>query len=184
MTKTGRVSLLLVAMLSLATALMAQRAATAQSEYPPASESLAVSDTSTEPGQSIEVSGTGFQPRSRAAIVLGNVLLRTVTVDALGNFRVQVTIPCPTPPGPTRIEARGTGVDGRPRTVSSSITVAEGGCPAAGPDVATTGTDVATTGTSSTVPLTLAGFGLVLAGTSAAVMARRRAGQGAGATAR
>jgi hypothetical protein len=100
----------------------------AYAQYPPATAeaTVAVSRTVVAAGGTITVTGEGFQPGSQVTVSLVGVVqvLGTTTARADGTFSVDVTIPRNVRPGRYILRVSGTGADGQPRTVDTSITVA------------------------------------------------------------
>ena len=83
----------LIALGVLAVLVMAAPAAAQQ--YPPAVNSLTISDTTPCPGQTITIGGRTFAPGSTVNFVLtsGPVTLGSATADAVGVIALQSTIP-------------------------------------------------------------------------------------------
>lgn len=87
--------------------------------------------TNPAPGESIEISGTGFTPGETVRLELHStpVVLGTVVADSDGNFRVKVKIPASTPSGAHTIYAIG---QTSGKTVTAAVTVT--GASPASPD--------------------------------------------------
>jgi LPXTG-motif cell wall-anchored protein len=160
----------LIAAVALAVVSMAAPAAAQQ--YPPAVNSLTVSDTTPTPGQTISVEGRTFATGSTVTLTLFSdpVVLGSATADAAGVIATQVTIPTNTPLGSHTLTAEGTAPDGSPLSLSVSLTVvpaqAGGG---------TGGSDLPRTGSDSSIPLAKLGVGLAaIGGLIAALAAKRR----------
>jgi hypothetical protein len=143
----------------------------AAQQYPPAQNSLTVSDTTPTPGQTIDIVARTFVAGSEATITLDSApVLATAPADASGVVSVSSTIPADTPLGAHTIVAQGTGSDGAPLrlTVSINVVSADGAGGTGGGALPRTGDD-------SSLPL--ARIGLTLAavgGVVTAVAAKRR----------
>ncbi len=76
-------------------AVLAMAAPAAAQQYPPAVNSLTVSDTTPCPGQTITIEGRTFAPGSTATVVLtsGPVTLGSATADAAGVIALQAHDP-------------------------------------------------------------------------------------------
>ena len=113
----------LLAALLMVGLLVAGSASTVAADGYTGSDSIAVSDNSVQPGQSIVVFASGFEPGSTVSIVLqpGGVVLDTATADSRGRVEVAVVVPAQAAVGNYRIEA--IGVRGQ-QPVEHSIAVA------------------------------------------------------------
>jgi hypothetical protein len=137
---------------------------------PTASAPLGTADTSLTPGQEVTVSGTGFLPNSTVSLAVYSTptTLGTVTADAQGAFRREVTIPSSLAAGAHTLVAAGVDAQGNPRYLTQAITVTTGsGTAAAGTGgtgaLAYTGASVALPALGGLAALAVGG-GLVVAG--------------------
>jgi 5'-nucleotidase len=154
---------------------VALAAPAAAQQYPPAINSLTVSDTTPTPGQTITIEARTCEPGSTVTFSLSSVpvTLASAIADGAGVATVQATIPTDTPLGAHTITATCPAPDGSTLTVSLAITVV----PAAG---AATGSGSGTgalprTGQDSSLPLARIGLGLAaIGGVLTAVAAKRR----------
>ncbi|HET6950834.1 MAG TPA: hypothetical protein VFI47_10690 [Acidimicrobiales bacterium] len=147
-------------------------------QYPPAINSLTVSDTTPTPGQTIDIEARTFRTGGSVDIVLTSdpVTLASGAADAAGVVALQGTIPTDTPLGAHTITASGPAPDGSSLTLSLSINVvsADGAGGATAPARAASGS-LPRTGQDSTLPLARIGLGLAAAGgILTAVAAKRR----------
>lgn len=113
-------------------AIMALATGTAFAQYPPpAGGGTTVSDATVAPGESLTVSGSGWQSGSTVTMTLFSdpVGLGTAAVSGDGTFSAQVEIPSSVSPGTHELQVSGTGADGQPRTTSTRLVVlgAQGG---------------------------------------------------------
>jgi 5'-nucleotidase len=153
---------------------VALAAPAAAQQYPPAINSLTVSDTTPTPGQTITIEARTCEPGSTVTFSLGPgaVTLASATADAAGVATVQATIPADTPLGAHTITATCPAPDGSTLTLSLAITVvpagaATGGDPGSGA--------LPRTGQDSSLPLARIGLGLAaIGGVLTAVAAKRR----------
>lgn len=101
---------------------------------------------SAEQGETISVSGAGFQPGESLELWLlaTPLLLATVTADADGTFATSLTIPYSVATGPTTLEVRG----GQSEPASRSITVSAGPPPGVGATTVINGMEFRVIGTS------------------------------------
>jgi 5'-nucleotidase len=152
---------------------VALAAPAAAQQYPPAINSLTVSDTTPTPGQTITIEARTCEPGSTVTFSLSSVTLASAIADGAGVATVQATIPTDTPLGAHTITATCPAPDGSTLTLSLAITVV----PAAG---AATGGGSGTgalpnTGQDSSLPLARIGLGLAaIGGVLTAVAAKRR----------
>ena len=154
---------------------LAMAAPAAAQQYPPAVNSLTVSDTTPSPGQTITIEGRTFAPGSTATVVLNSdpVTLGSATADALGVIALQATIPTDTPLGAHTLVATGPAPNGQMLTLSLAIQVV----PAEGSGGGSGGGNLPNTGSNSTLPLAQVGLGLLaLGGVIYAIAAKRRRG--------
>lgn len=168
-----------------AIAVMALATGTAFAQYPPtATGGTTVSDATLAPGESLTVSGSGWEAGSSVTMTLfpDPVGLGTAAVSADGTFSASVTIPTSVSPGTHELRVSGTGADGQPRTSSTSLVIvgassgsASGsgasGSGGSGSDLAATGRG---TGTTAVLAVLLLGIG-----GGVLLMARRRSGAAA-----
>ena len=150
----------------------------AAQQYPPAVNSLTVSDTTPTPGQTVTLVGRTFAPGAAVTATLTSepVGLATAAADPSGVVTMQATIPASTSLGLHTITAAGQAPDGSELSVSVNITVvdADGAAGGAG-NGADPGAGLPRTGDDSSI--SLAKLGLTLAaigGVITAVAAKRR----------
>jgi len=149
----------------LAAALVLVTAGTAAAQdYPPAGDTVTVSDTTVEPGQSITLSARTFQAGSTVTFTLFSapVVLGTATANSSGVATITATIPANTAPGTHTIEATGVDEAGNPLTVTTTITVLGGAA------------DLPTTGSASTTPMTQVALAVLAGGGLLVLLANRR----------
>lgn len=157
-------------------AVLFMAAPAAAQQYPPAVNSLTVSDTTPTPGQTITIEGRTFAGGATVTVTLSSepVVLGSAAADPSGVVTLQGTIPASTPLGQHTITAVGQAPDGSELTVSVSINVvAADGADGADDDPA--GGALPRTGDDSSIPL--AKVGIVLAaigGVITAIAAKRR----------
>jgi hypothetical protein len=84
-----------------------------------------VGTSSIRPGQSVELTASGFEPSSPVTVTLRSEprVLGTANAAADGTFRLSVDIPSDAEPGAHRLEVSGTGADGASHVVASDITI-------------------------------------------------------------
>jgi len=155
-----------------AVAVVLLAAPAAAQQYPPAENSLTVSDTTPTPGQTIDIEARTFVAGSAVSVTLNSdpVLLGTPTSDPSGVARLSATIPANTALGAHTIVATGTASDGTPLTLTVSINVvaADGSGGSGGGGLPRTGDD-------TSLPLARIGLALAAAGgVITAVAAKRR----------
>jgi len=158
-----------------ALAIVAMAAPAGAQQYPPAVNSLTISDTTPTPGQTISIEGRTFATGSTATVTLFSdpVVLGSAIADAAGVFALQATIPADTPLGAHTITAQGTAPDGSPLSLSVSLTVvpAQG----AGAGAGNGSGNLPRTGSDSSIPLAKLGLGmLAIGGIATAIAAKRR----------
>ena len=156
-----------------AVALVLFAAPAAAQQYPPAANSLTVSDTTPTPGQTIDIVAQTFVAGSEVTVTLNSepVLLGASAADAAGVVSMSATIPANTALGAHTIVAQGTAADGTPLTLTVSINVvaADGSGSGAG------GGALPRTGDDSSLPLARIGLALAaVGGVVTAVAAKRR----------
>lgn len=161
---------------ALAIVLLAAPAAAQQ--YPPAVNSLTISDTTPTPGQTITIEGRTFASGSSVTVTMESdpVTLGSATADDAGVFTLQATIPVDTSLGQHTITAAGQAPDGSPLVLSATITVvqADGAGGAADTDADASGA-LPRTGDDTSLPLAKLGLGLlVVGGLVTAIAAKRR----------
>lgn len=133
--------------------------ARAEAPYPPVfCPTIAVSSTHPFPGQTITVTGQGFDGVQSLTLVLtpGNDVLGHVKTSAAGSFSTQVTIPTGVT-GSRVIRAEGSGSDCPVDPIS--IEVSSNPTPASGSPLPFTGVDILT---ALAIALALVGIGLLL----------------------
>ena len=101
-------------------------------QYDPAGP-VAVSDTTPEPGDTITVQGSGFDPGSEVKITIESdpVLLATATASTSGSFSADITLPASFT-GTHTLKATGIAPDGSVRVLATQITIAGGELPDTG----------------------------------------------------
>ena len=150
--------------------LTALAAPAAAQQYPPAVNSLTVSDTTPTPGQTISIEGRTFAAGSTATVVLTSdpVTLGSPTADAAGVIALNATIPADTTLGSHTLTATGPAPDGTTLSLSLTLDVvaADGSGTGSGslPD----------TGSNSSIPLAQVGLGLAAFGGVVVALAGRR----------
>lgn len=154
-------------------ALVLAAAPAAAQQYPPAENSLIISDTTPTPGQTVDIQARTFVAGSTVTVTLNSepVQLGTAAADGAGVANLSATIPASTPLGAHTIVATGTGADGAPLTLTASITVVaadDGGAGSGSGSLPRTGDD-------SSIPLARIGLALAAAGgVITAIAAKRR----------
>jgi len=145
-----------------ALAVLAMAAPAAAQQYPPAVNSLTVSDTTPSPGQTITIQGQTFAEGATATVVLNSdpVTLGSATANAAGQIVLQATIPTDTPLGSHTLVASGQAPNGQTLSLSLAIEVV----PAQGGGTGTSGGNLPRTGESTSLPLAKVGLGLLAAG--------------------
>ena len=145
-----------------ALAVLAMAAPAAAQQYPPAVNSLTVSDTTPSPGQTITIQGQTFAEGATATVVLNSdpVTLGSATANAAGQIVLQATIPTDTPLGSHTLVASGPAPNGQTLSLSLAIEVV----PAQGGGTGTSGGNLPRTGESTSLPLAKVGLGLLAAG--------------------
>jgi hypothetical protein len=144
----------------------------AAQQYPPAQNSLTVSDTTPTPGQTIDITAQTCVPGSSVTVTLDSdrVVLGTPAADSSGVARLSATIPANTSLGAHTIIAVCTGSDGAPLRLTAAINVvaADGAGSGAGGGLPRTGDD-------TSLPLARIGLALAAAGgVITAIAAKRR----------
>ena len=155
-----------------AMAVLFMAAPAAAQQYPPAVNSLTVSDTTPTPGQTITIEGRTFAQGATVTVTLASVpvVIGTAAADPSGVVSLQATIPAATTLGLHTITATGQAPDGSELSVSVSITVvaADGATDPAGGALPRTGDD-------SSIPLAKLGVTLAaIGGVVTAIAAKRR----------
>lgn len=161
---------------ALAVVLMAAPAAAQQ--YPPAVNSLTVSDTTPSPGQTITIQGRTFAAGATVTITLASdpVVIASGSADDAGVVTVEGTIPTDTTLGTHTITAAGDDPEGDPLSLTVSINVV----PADGDIEGAAGSDggsgaMPRTGDDSSMPLAKLGLALAaIGGVITALAAKRR----------
>lgn len=162
--------------------LVVTAAPAAAQQYPPAVNSLTVSNTSPVPGETIDIEGRTFAPGASITVTFTSepVVLASATADAAGIIALQATIPADTAVGPHVLTASGEAPDGSELSLSVNLNVvpadgavvpADGGT---GADVDSASGPLARTGQDS---MPLVQVGLILAavgGIITAIAAKRR----------
>lgn len=139
-------------------------------------DTVVVSDTTVVPGQSVTASARTFMPGSPVTFTLFSQPITLGTVDANSEGVATITFTMPdVPAGEHTLRASGTGDDGAPLTVDTTLTVVGAGASARA--LPTTGSD----GTISTTQVGLAA--LVVGGLLVLAAQKRRSNAAARATA-
>lgn len=96
-------------------------------QYPPADNSIAVSDTTPTPGQTITVTARTFSPGAEVTVTLGPdpITLGRGNAGEDGVLRTEATIPADTALGDHTVTAAGQAPDGQ-LSLSARITVVSG----------------------------------------------------------
>jgi hypothetical protein len=99
--------------------------ATALAQYQAADGPLELSTTNLDPGDQVEVSGSGFASSSEVVLTIESdpVVLATVTANSEGSFSTTVTIPSNVRAGQHTIFATGIDSFGAPRTLATQVSV-------------------------------------------------------------
>ena len=153
--------------------LTALAAPAAAQQYPPAVNSLTVSDTTPTPGQTISIEGCTFAAGSTTTVALTTVpvTLGTPTADAAGVIRLDGTIPADITLGSHTLTATGPAPDGTTLSLSLTLNVVAAGGSGSG----TGSGPLPNTGSDSSIPLAQVGLGLAaLGGVVVALAGRRR----------
>jgi LPXTG-motif cell wall-anchored protein len=162
---------------AVALAIVAMAAPAGAQQYPPAVNSLTISDTTPTPGQTVTIEGRTFATGSTATVTLFSepVGLGSAIADAAGVFALQATIPADTPLGHHTITAQGTAPDGSPLSLSVSLTVVPAQAGAGAGNGNGNGNGLPRTGNDSSIPLAKLGLGmLAIGGIATAIAAKRR----------
>ena len=143
-------------------AVLAMAAPASAQQYPPAVNSLTISDTTPCAGQTITIDGRTFAPGSTVTVVLtsGPVTLGSATANAVGVIALQSTIPADTPLGAHTLIATGTAPNGQTLSLSLAIQMAAANC---GGTSTASGT-LPRTGDDTSIPLAKIGLGLAAVG--------------------
>jgi LPXTG-motif cell wall-anchored protein len=161
-----------------ALAVVALAAPAAAQQYPPAVNSLTISDSTPCPGQTVTIDARTFAEGSTVSFTLlpESVALASAAADAAGVAAVQATIPTNTPLGAHTITADGTAPDGSSLSTSVSLSVVScEGTGAGGAGAGGTGGNLPKTGDDASLPLAKVGLGLAaLGGVVLAIAAKRR----------
>lgn len=139
-------------------------------QYPPAQNSLTISDTTPTPGQTVSITAQTYTGSVTITMNSEPVVLGSATADSSGVANLSATIPANAALGTHTLVATGTGADGAPLTLTLSFTVvaADGSGSGAAGGLPRTGDD-------SSLPLARVGLGLAAAGgVITAVAAKRR----------
>jgi LPXTG-motif cell wall-anchored protein len=161
----------LIAVASMAVVAMAAPAAAQQ--YPPAVNSLACSDTTPTPGQTISVEAMTFAGGAEVTFRLApdDVVIATATADAGGVVTTSATIPANTSLGEHTLTASGGAPDGSKLSLTCALTVVA----ADGADDDEPSGALPRTGDDSSIPLAKLGLALAaIGGVITAVAAKRR----------
>jgi LPXTG-motif cell wall-anchored protein len=156
-----------------ALAVLAMAAPAAAQQYPPAVNSLTISDTTPSPGQTVTIQGQTFAEGATATVVLNSdpVTLGSATANAAGQIVLQATIPTDTPLGSHTLVASGQAPNGQTLSLSLAIEVV----PAQGSGTGTSGGNLPRTGDSTSLPLAKVGLGLLaVGGVIYSIAAKRR----------
>jgi len=129
-------------------------------------DTIAVSDSTVVAGQPITVTACCFAPGSTVTFTLEGLVVGTATADANGVATLTFTMP-DLGPGTYRLEASGTGADGQPLVVSTTLTVGGTGRGAGSGALPTTGSD-------SSLPMSQIGIGAVAGGGLLVLLAKKR----------
>ncbi|MDD9371240.1 MAG: LPXTG cell wall anchor domain-containing protein [Acidimicrobiales bacterium] len=162
-----------------AMAILFMAAPAAAQQYPPAVNSLTVSDTTPTPGQTISIEGRTFAQGATVTVTLASdpVVIGSAAADASGVVSLQAAIPAATPLGQHTITAAGQAPDGSELSVSVSITVvaADGAADPDGAGGAGGASSLPRTGDDASIPLAKVGLALAaIGGVVTAVAAKRR----------
>ncbi len=145
----------------------------AAQQYPPADNSITVSDTTPTPGQTVTITAKTFLPGSTVSFTLASapVGLGTAAADAAGVSTIDAAIPADTTLGPHTITASGQAADG-PLSLTAAITVVS----ADGAAAPGTGSgSLPRTGDDTSIPLAKIGLALAaVGGVLTAFAAKRR----------
>jgi endo-alpha-N-acetylgalactosaminidase len=149
-------------------------------EYPPAQDSLALSDACVPAGSELTVTAGTFNPGATVTVTLGGAPLGTPAADGGGVATLTATVPAETAAGDVELTATGDGPSG-PLALTARLTVDPEDC-AAAPAPAAPGEGESAGGTlprtgSDTLPLLRIGLALAAVGglLLAATAKRRRA---------
>jgi LPXTG-motif cell wall-anchored protein len=129
---------------------------------------ITVSPSTFQAGDTVTVTGTGFQPDFETVIEFNSVTVQvgTVTTDGAGAFSLEVTIPLDATDGPHTITAV---CDAEGNITSTDVTVSSTSAPTTPPP----GGPLPRTG-SDAQPLVIAGLVALLAGIALVLVSRRR----------
>jgi len=161
----SRTLALLLAVIAAALVMVAPPASAGEDEeYPPPEEcAVAVDDDSPEPGDTITISGSNWEPGATATILVGGAEVGTATVGEDGTWTFEHTIPNDMEPGVYEVTADGC-ESGDVLSTTITVTAPAAAAPAAIPR----------TGSSSTEPLVRTGAVLIAAGAVLVYAVRRR----------
>ncbi len=131
-------------------------------------DTIVVSDASVTAGQTVTATAEVFEPGSTVTFTFtlssGAVVLGTAVADASGVATLTFVVPSTATAGTHTVEASGTGADGLPLTVLTTVEVA--GAAAAG--------GLPTTGSSNTMSLTQAALAALVGGGLLVLIANKR----------
>lgn len=136
-------------------------------QYPPGECNLRLSRASAARGESVQVSGSGFQSGEQVVIRLGGRIAGGAAAAGDGAFTAALVVPGDADLGPTVVLATGA------RREQSAVLEVTASAAGAGSGVQDTSGSLPRTG-GELAPTAAAGLGLVLAGILAVVGARRR----------
>jgi LPXTG-motif cell wall-anchored protein len=153
-------------------AVLAMAAPAAAQQYPPAVNSLTISDTTPCVGQTVTIEGRSFAPGGTVTVVLNSdpVTLGSATADAAGVIALQATIPEGTQLGAHTLVATGPAPNGQTLSLSLAIRVV---ADCGGASTTAAGT-LPRTGDDTSIPLAKIGLGLAAAGGVIAALAAKR----------
>lgn len=162
--------LLLIALLVLAVVAVPSAAL---AQYPPTVGDLVLNKTIVEPGETVNVSGSGFCPNSQVTVRVkdnqGNVVatLGTFTTNSTGSFSGTVTVPSTLAPGRYTMESTGQSADCvATRVLSANFTVRAAAAAVAQGPLSATGADV--------LPWLIAALAVIVVGAGLWMYSRRR----------
>lgn len=127
-------------------------------------DAIVVDDATATPGQPVTVSAKTFEPGSTVTFTFSGTGVGTAVADSAGVASLTFDVPAGATVGAHTVEASGTGADGFPLTVSTTIEVL--GATAAG--------DLPTTGSANTLSMTQLAVAAMVGGGLLVLLANKR----------
>lgn len=132
---------------------------------------IVTDEQSYAPGEEITITAQTFVGEVSFTLFSAPVLLGTATANASGVATLVTRIPAGTTPGTHTVEASGTGIDGQPLVLRTTITVTGAG---AGGGSGTGAGTLPKTGSSNSVPMSQIALGAIAGGGLLVLVANKR----------